>query len=48
MERDEPNQYVKRIITLPDGRYLIYYDFPAPGRMPAGDRESGPNEPEER
>ncbi len=48
MERDELNEYIKRIITLPDGRYLIYYDFLAPGRIAAGDRESEQNKSEER
>lgn len=27
MDNQKKNEFIKKEITLPDGRYLIYYDF---------------------
>jgi len=49
MAEHEGQGFSKRVVKLPDGRYLIYYEFgpsPAPAEAPA-EKLKGPDRPEE-
>jgi hypothetical protein len=47
MEEREPREPVleKRVIRLPDGRRLVFYDFPEPARRDAPARPAAPKRP---
>jgi len=44
MEEKEP-ALAKRVIRLPDGRRLVYYDFPEPARRETAARRTAPERP---